>query len=72
MSRDLADVAALYKHLSPYVDEFAERDNVRDRDTLDQMATLTTAMVGKRVEYGVLVGTPQNYSPFYPRWVGFM
>ena len=60
-----------HKHLSRYVDEFAGRHNVRDRDTLDQMAVLTAAMVGKRIEYEVLVGPPQNRPPFNPRLTAF-
>ena len=55
-----------HKHMSRYVNEFAGRHNVRDRDTLDQMATLTAAMVGKRIEYQTLVDSPRNYSLFDP------
>ena len=60
-----------HKHLSRYVDEFAGRHNVRDRDTLDQMATLTAAMVGKRIEYQALVDSPRNYPISDPRLTGF-
>ena len=56
-----------HKHLSRYVNEFAGRHNVRDRDTLDQMATLTAAMVGKRIEYLALIDRLRNYSIVNPR-----
>ena len=60
-----------HKHMSRYVNEFTGRHNVRDRDTLDQMATLTAAMVGKRIEYQALVDSPRNYPIFDPRLTGF-
>ena len=37
------------KHLYRYVREFSGRHNLRDLDTLDQMAALVTRMVGKRL-----------------------
>ena len=43
------------KHLDRYVTEFAGRHNVRDRDTIDQMAGLARGMVGKRLTYRELV-----------------
>ena len=43
------------KHLHRYVTEFAGRHNVRDRDTLEQMALLTQGMVGKRLTYEQLI-----------------
>ena len=39
------------KHLGLYVDEFAGRHNVRELDTIDQMAFLAKEMVGKRLSY---------------------
>ena len=43
------------KHLHRYVNEFAGRHNVRDSDTLDQMALLSQGMVGKRLTYERLI-----------------
>ena len=43
------------KHLNRYVNEFAGRHNVRDRDTIDQMQDLVASMVGKRLMYRDLV-----------------
>ena len=45
-----------FKHLHRYVKEFAGRANVRDFDTLTQMAILTYGMVGKRLKYNELIG----------------
>ena len=39
------------KHLQRYVDEFAGRHGVRERDTLDQMQSVVAGMVGKRLMY---------------------
>ena len=39
------------KHLQRYVDEFAGRHGVRERDTLDQMQSVVSGMVGKRLSY---------------------
>ena len=43
------------KHLGRYVCEFAGRNNIRDLDTIDQMAMLARGMVGKRLRYQDLV-----------------
>ena len=43
------------KHLGRYVAEFTGRNNIRDMDTLDQMAFLARAIVGKRLRYADLV-----------------
>ena len=43
------------KHLGRYVQEFAGRNNIRDLDTIDQMAWLARGMVGKRLQYRELV-----------------
>ena len=43
------------KHLQRYVTEFAGRHNLRNADTLDQMAALVRGMVGKRLRYRELV-----------------
>ena len=39
------------KHLDKYVTEFAHRHNVRDQDTIDQMANVLRRLVGKRLQY---------------------
>ena len=43
------------KHLQRYVDEFAGRHGVRERDTLDQMQSVVAGMVGKRLSYRELI-----------------
>ena len=43
------------KHLDRYVQEFAARHNLRDRDTIDIMASLATGMRGKRLRYRELI-----------------
>ena len=43
------------KHLQRYVDEFAGRHGVRERDTLDQMQSVVAGMAGKRLMYRELV-----------------
>ena len=43
------------KHLQRYVDEFAGRHNVRQRDTVDQMTSVVAGMVGKRLRYRDLI-----------------
>ena len=43
------------KHLARYVAEFASRNNIRDLDTLAQMAFVVQGMVGKRLKYENLV-----------------
>ena len=42
------------KHLLRYVAEFAGRHNIRDYDTITQMAIITRAMVGRRLTYDEL------------------
>ena len=44
-----------FKHLHRYVEEFAGRHNIRDKDTLEQMSLLAAGMVGKRLRYKDLV-----------------
>ena len=44
------------KHLHRYVNEFADRHNVRSLDTLDQMKLLAKSMVGKRRCSGCMTG----------------
>ena len=43
------------KHLQRYVDEFAGRHGVRERDTTDQMQLVVAGMIGKRLMYRELV-----------------
>ncbi len=43
------------QHLHRYVQKFAGRHNIRDKDTLDQMRDLAAGMVGKRPMYKDLV-----------------
>ena len=43
------------KHLDRYVGEFAGRHNDRERDTIDQMASIAQGMVGKRLKYKDLI-----------------
>ena len=43
------------KHLDRYVREFAGRHNLRDLETIDQMAALVRCMVGKRLTYRDLI-----------------
>ena len=43
------------KHLQRYVDEFAGRQNIRELDTLDQMAVVSGWLIGKRLKYKDLV-----------------
>ena len=45
-----------YKHLPKYVDEFADKHNVRSMDTLKQMAFIARRMGGRRLRYKDLVG----------------
>ncbi len=44
------------KHLHRYVDEFVGRHNMRDLDTLDQMALIARNMTGSQLRYKDLVG----------------
>ncbi len=39
------------KHLQRYVDEFSGRHNIRNLDTIDQMAHVAAGMVGRRLLY---------------------
>ena len=43
------------KHLDRYVTEFSGRHNDRERDTIDQMASIAQGMVGKRLRYRELI-----------------
>ena len=44
-----------WKHLQRYVNEFAGRHNIRDLDTIEQMAHVAAGMVGRRLLYRELV-----------------
>ena len=43
------------KHIQRYVNEFAGRHNLRERDTMDIMARIAGLMIGKRLMYRDLV-----------------
>ena len=43
------------KHLARYVAEFSGRHNIRDLDTITQMAVISRAMVGRRLTYERLI-----------------
>ena len=43
------------KHLQRYVDEFAGRHGIPERNTIDQMDAVVAGMVGKRLVYRDLV-----------------
>ena len=43
------------KHMDRYVAEFAGRHNIRNADTVDQMAVTAKRMAGKRLRYQDLV-----------------
>ena len=43
------------KHLHRYAVEFAERHNLRDLDTLEQMILIARGMAGKRLRYRDLI-----------------
>ena len=43
------------KHLFRYVNEFTGRHNIRDMDTLDQMAFIARGMIGKQLRYKDLI-----------------
>ena len=45
------------KHLDRYVQEFAGRHNVREQDTIEQMAAVTVGMEGKRLTYDRLIAS---------------
>ncbi len=43
------------KHLQRYVDEFATRQGLRERDTIDLMGAVVGRMIGKRLTYQRLI-----------------
>ena len=43
------------KHLDRYVQEFAGRHNIREQDTIDQLASIASGMKGKRLTYKQLI-----------------
>ena len=44
-----------HKHLHRYVNEFSGRHNIRPLDTIDQLRSIVTGMVGKRLRYKDLI-----------------
>ena len=50
------------KHLDRYVGEFTGRRNVREDDTVDQMAAMVRGMAGQRLRYQDLIAG----GPAYP------
>lgn len=52
------------KHLQRYVNEFAGRHNIKDKDTLARMSLIALGMVGKRLRYRDLTAGPTAYA-FY-------
>ncbi len=45
-----------FKHLQRYLNEFAGRHNIRDKDTIEMMVVLARGMTGKRLRYDELTG----------------
>ena len=43
------------KHLQKYIDEFADRTNIRHMDTMDQIKATVEGLVGKRLTYQDLI-----------------
>ncbi len=43
------------KHMDRYVQEFAARHNMRERDTIDMMGAVAAGGVGKRLRYRELI-----------------
>ena len=43
------------KHLQKYIDEFSNRTNVRQLDTMDQISATIHGLVGKRLKYEELI-----------------
>ena len=43
------------KHLDRYVQEFAGRHNIRERDTINQMQYIAMGMIGKCIKYKDLI-----------------
>ena len=52
------------KHLQRYVNEFASRHNINDKDTLMRMSLIALGTVGKRFRWKDLVAGPSAYA-FY-------
>ena len=43
------------KHLDRYIQEFAGRHNLREQDTIEQLAAISGGMDGKRLRYRTLI-----------------
>ena len=52
------------KHLQRYVNEFAGRHNIKDKDDIARMTLIALGMVGKRLRWSDLVAGPAAYA-FY-------
>ena len=46
------------KHLQRYVESFAAKRNIRDADTIDQMAATVAGMFGQSITYAELTANP--------------
>ena len=50
------------KHLQKYIDEFADRTNLRHMDTMDQIKSTIEGLVGKRLAYKELISLKKKFS----------
>ena len=48
------------KHLQRYVSEFAGRHNIRELDTIDQMADVAWPLIGRRLMYRDLIAETER------------
>ena len=49
------------KHLQRYINEFAGRFNIRDKDTIEKMAIVSTGLFGKRLRRKDLIAGKGSY-----------
>ena len=52
------------KHLQRYVEPFAAKRNIRDANTIDQMAATVAGMFGRSITYAELTANPAVAEPF--------